>query len=103
MLLATVLALAAAVLHAAWNLAIKQGGDRFLALWGQFTLAGAIGLVVLGLFANDFGFLFTGQYVVLRDQVISCVLVAAYSMGVSMGLWCVLRRAFARTPVLQQS
>ncbi|MCX6522579.1 MAG: EamA family transporter [Actinobacteria bacterium] len=47
MLLATVLALTAAVLHAGWNLAIKQGGDRFLALWGQFTLAGAIGLVVI--------------------------------------------------------
>jgi drug/metabolite transporter (DMT)-like permease len=46
-LLATVLALSAAVLHAGWNLAIKQGGDRFLALWGQFTLAGAIGLVVI--------------------------------------------------------
>lgn len=47
MLLATVLALTAAVLHAGWNLAIKQGGDRFLALWGQFTLAGAIGLVIV--------------------------------------------------------
>ena len=47
MLLATVLALTAAVLHAGWNLAIKQGGDRFLALWGQFTLAGAIGLVII--------------------------------------------------------
>jgi drug/metabolite transporter (DMT)-like permease len=46
-LLATVFALAAAVLHAGWNLAIKQGGDRYLALWGQFTLAGAIGLVVI--------------------------------------------------------
>lgn len=47
MLLATVLALTAAVLHAGWNLAVKQGGDRFLALWGQFTLAGLIGLVVV--------------------------------------------------------
>ncbi len=47
MLLATVLALTAAVLHAGWNLAVKQGGDRFLALWGQFTLAGAVGLVVI--------------------------------------------------------
>jgi len=46
-LIATVLALTAAVLHAGWNLAIKQGGDRFLALWGQFTLAGAIGLVII--------------------------------------------------------
>ncbi|MEQ1735971.1 MAG: hypothetical protein ABL886_06170 [Rhodoglobus sp.] len=70
---------------------------------GSHLIAGAIGLVALGLFGNDFGFLFTGQYVVLRDQVVCCILIAAYSMGVSMGLWYGLRRAFARTPVLQQS
>jgi drug/metabolite transporter (DMT)-like permease len=46
-LTATLLALAAAVLHAAWNLAVKQSGDRYLALWGQFTIAGAIGLVIV--------------------------------------------------------
>jgi drug/metabolite transporter (DMT)-like permease len=40
MLVATLLALAAAVIHAAWNLAVKQSPvDRFLALWGQFTMA----------------------------------------------------------------
>lgn len=47
MLTATLLALAAAVLHAGWNLAVKQSGDRYLALWGQFTIAGAIGLVIV--------------------------------------------------------
>lgn len=47
MLTATLLALAAAVLHAAWNLAVKQSGDRFIALWGQFSIAGAIGLVLV--------------------------------------------------------
>jgi drug/metabolite transporter (DMT)-like permease len=46
-LLATVLALGAAVLHAGWNLAAKQSGDRFLALWGQFVVAGAISCVAL--------------------------------------------------------
>lgn len=41
MLVATVFALTAAVLHAGWNLLIKQGGDdRFLLLWGQFFMAG---------------------------------------------------------------
>ncbi len=39
MLTATLLALAAAVIHAGWNLAIKQSGDRFVALWGQFLIA----------------------------------------------------------------
>jgi uncharacterized membrane protein len=39
-LTATLLSLAAAVLHAGWNLAVKSSGhDRFLMLWGQFTIA----------------------------------------------------------------
>jgi drug/metabolite transporter (DMT)-like permease len=46
-LTATLLALAAAVLHASWNLAVKQGGDRWLALWGQFSVAGALGLIIV--------------------------------------------------------
>jgi uncharacterized membrane protein len=28
-------------------MSVKQGGDRLIALWGQFTIAGAIGLVVI--------------------------------------------------------
>jgi drug/metabolite transporter (DMT)-like permease len=48
MLTATILALVAAVLHAAWNLSVKQSiSDRFLALWGQFFVAGVLSLVVL--------------------------------------------------------
>ncbi len=47
MLLATVLALVAAVLHAAWNLAAKSAADRHLALWGQFLFGGVIAGVVL--------------------------------------------------------
>ncbi|MDP3209411.1 MAG: hypothetical protein Q8M65_09715, partial [Rhodoglobus sp.] len=70
---------------------------------GSHLVAGAVGLVGLGLFANGFGFLFTGQYVVLRDQVISCVLIAAYSMGVAIGLWFALRGAFTRSAVLKRS
>lgn len=47
MLTATVFALAAAVLHAAWNLRAKRSADRFVALWGQFVAGGACSLVVL--------------------------------------------------------
>ena len=48
MLAATFLALGAAVLHAAWNLAVKQStGDRFLMLWGQFAIAAAISTPIL--------------------------------------------------------
>jgi drug/metabolite transporter (DMT)-like permease len=47
----TLLALGAAVLHAAWNLSVHQRGDRFVALWGQFAVAGlgcVTALAVLG-------------------------------------------------------
>ena len=47
MLLATLLALLAAVLHASWNLIVKQSTDRRLALWGQFTIGGALSAVAL--------------------------------------------------------
>jgi drug/metabolite transporter (DMT)-like permease len=45
-LAATFLALGAAVLHAAWNLWVKQSGDRWIALWGQMFAAGTGGLLV---------------------------------------------------------
>ena len=47
MLLATVLALTAAVLHASWNLLVKQSTDRRLALWGQFTIGGILSAIAL--------------------------------------------------------
>ena len=47
MLAATLLALAAAVLHAGWNLWVKQSEDRWIALWGQMTCAGIMCSVLL--------------------------------------------------------
>ena len=47
MIVATVLALTAAGLHAAWNLLAKRSDDRFLALWGQFAVAGVMSFVVV--------------------------------------------------------
>jgi uncharacterized membrane protein/multidrug transporter EmrE-like cation transporter len=48
MLTATILALVAAVMHAAWNLSVKQSiSDRFIALWGQFFIAGVLAAIVL--------------------------------------------------------
>jgi len=52
MVVATGLALAAAALHAAWNLTAKRSADRFLALWGQFAVAAAISAIVLVLIGD---------------------------------------------------
>lgn len=70
MLGATLLALGAAILHAGWNIAIKQSGERWLALWAQMTIAGvlcAIFLIANGgvspsawLWASLSGFIHTG-------------------------------------------
>lgn len=46
-LAATLLALAAAVLHASWNLWVKQSGDRWISLWGQMTAGAALCTAVL--------------------------------------------------------
>jgi drug/metabolite transporter (DMT)-like permease len=48
-LTATVFALLAAVMHAGWNLIAKRAVDPFLALWGQFLIAGMIGVAGVGL------------------------------------------------------
>lgn len=47
MLLATVLALTAAALHASWNISVKQSQDKRLALWGQFAIGGTLCGVVI--------------------------------------------------------
>jgi multidrug transporter EmrE-like cation transporter len=49
MVLATVLALAAAGLHAAWNLVAKRSTDRVTALSAQFIIGGVIGAVAIAL------------------------------------------------------
>jgi len=82
MLTATLLALAAAVLHASWNLWVKQSGDRWIALWGQIFCAGimcAVTLVALGGAHNIawWAIIFTSQ-VHLTYYV---VLARAYNLG----------------------
>jgi len=83
MLTATVLALVAAVLHAVWNLSVKQsGGDRYIALWGQFFvggwLAGVILLIGGGMPARGYPWAVMSGVI----QVPYCVLLAkAYTVG----------------------
>ncbi len=48
MLVATILSLSAAVLHAAWNFVAKRAkGDIYLVLWAQFFAAGVIALPLM--------------------------------------------------------
>lgn len=58
---------------------------------GSHLIAGAVGITMLGLLANDSGFLFTGSTALIQNQVIVTVLVAAYSATVSVVLWLLLR------------
>ena len=53
-MIATLLSLGAAILHAGWNLAVKQSGDRWLALWGLFVAGGIIGLGLVTMIAECF-------------------------------------------------
>jgi drug/metabolite transporter (DMT)-like permease len=82
MLAATLLALAAAVLHAGWNLWVKQSEDRWIALWGQMTCAGimcAVLLVALG-GANNIAW-----WPIAASSTIHCfyavLLARAYNLG----------------------
>jgi drug/metabolite transporter (DMT)-like permease len=83
MLTATILALVAAVLHASWNFSVKQSvSDRFIALWGQFFVAGVLAAVVLIMAGGipSRGFVWAGLSGL--THVPYCLLLAkAYSVG----------------------
>jgi drug/metabolite transporter (DMT)-like permease len=81
-LTATLLALAAAVLHAGWNLLVKTSEARDLAAWGQFLAGSALFLpvlVVTGLPGTDVAPFVAVSAVV--HVVYVAALVAAYGHG----------------------
>ena len=47
MVLATVMALGAAILHASWNLVVKASGDRLVAMWAQGLFGAIVALPLL--------------------------------------------------------
>lgn len=82
MLLATVLALTAAVLHAGWNLAVKQSGDRFIALWGQFFMAGLLAAAWLAVFGGVTAAGYEWAALTAVAHVPYCIFLAkAYTVG----------------------
>lgn len=70
---------------------VASGREQWF-LPGTHLVAGAVGLVLVGLVANDAGFLFTGQIGFIQDQLVSTVVVSLYSAGVSFLLWTLLAR-----------
>lgn len=84
MLLATVLALSAAGLHATWNLLLKQApsAERDLTSWGLFTVGGLLGIPVLAITGGP-GWSVAG-WIVLSAMVHTAyvlVLTSAYRHG----------------------
>lgn len=85
MLTATLMALAAACLHAGWNLAVKRNTDSGLALWGQFFIAMFVAAgVLLGWWILFDGPSFAWQFTLLSGIThlpYSMMLVRAYQTG----------------------
>lgn len=75
---------------------ITLSGRQQWFLPGSHLIAGAVGLALLGFVANDSGFLFTGQFGFMQDQLVSAIVVAAYSTFVAFLLWAVLSRVPSR-------
>ena len=101
MLAATLLALTAAVMHAGWNLAVKQSGDRFIAMWGQFFMAGLIGAVLVAVFGRMTarGWMFAGISGVVHIPY-ALGLVGAYRRGEFSHTYPVARGAGAMLAAL---
>ena len=81
-LTATLLALAAAVLHASWNLWVKQSGDRWLSLWGQMT-AGGVASAIIVLFVGWPSHL--AWWPVIASGLIHVVYIAALAHAYNIG------------------
>jgi Amt family ammonium transporter len=63
---------------------------------GAHLIAGGLGLILLGMFASDFGFIFVGQLTTLVVEIVSVLVVAAWAGGVSLALWPLIDRLTRR-------
>jgi len=76
---------------------------------GSHLIAGAVGIVILGVLATGTGYLFTGdpsiiytgRFGYIEKQVVAVLLVAAYSTGISYAVWMLLKRATASRVVVE--
>jgi Amt family ammonium transporter len=63
---------------------------------GAHLLAAVIGLIMLGFFGTELGFIYNGQIDLLEVEVISVILVSVWAGAISVLLWLLLRRATSR-------
>lgn len=87
---AGILAGAAAAAFTLHRVAVSRRQQWFIV--GSHLVAGGVGLFLLAVLASTVGWMFTGQYLLLLNEVASAVLVAGYSTAVSFVLWLVLKR-----------
>jgi drug/metabolite transporter (DMT)-like permease len=85
-LLATVLALGAAVLHAGWNFVAKRAsGDRYVVLWAQFFVGGLISLPLMIAYEIGWGMPWQGYVCAALSGLVHVpyvfLLARAYTLG----------------------
>jgi ammonium transporter, Amt family len=71
--------------------AVNRGRRQQWYVVGTHLIAGAVGVVALGLLATNMGFVFTGSVALIQGQIVGTLIIAAYSTAVSAGLWLLLR------------
>ena len=67
-------------------------GNQLRFLVNTHLMGGSIGIVSLGVLATGSGFLFTGQTVILQEQLLAVVATASSSFVISSGCWWLLSK-----------
>jgi Amt family ammonium transporter len=70
---------------------VRRTGRHAWLLVGIHLLAAAVGLVTVGFFALQFGFLYTGSTALIEVQFVAAVAVAVWSALISLLLWLPVR------------
>jgi ammonia channel protein AmtB len=75
---------------------IRRTGRHAWFIVGLHLLAGGIGLLMVGLFGLDLGFIYNGQTTLVEVQFVSILGVVVWGSLVSLGLWLLVRQAARR-------
>jgi Amt family ammonium transporter len=75
---------------------VRRTGRHAWFIVGLHLLAGGIGLLMVGLFGLDFGFIYDGQTTLFETQLVSILGVIVWASLVSLVLWLLVRQAARR-------